>query len=481
MLQKETIMKQKQIFIVYASYDEDIVMKFKSLLEVALRNANLLDRVKITTMRDFDQSGKSHFSSNEEAIRTSDIFLAMVTSAFLVSSTIMDREIPAIIPSVEQDGRRKALFLIKTEEISPSYTNNVFLQAKNFYRSEDASKLEYFSKDIGSHTESQRQLFVEELVRKISPFLEIGTSNKITDARNLPHIDDFLKGKKRNLRVCKKDDLLLSAAYIMNIFPPLRHLIVLDSDESLYGIISVRDIYKFGFKNKVSEVENLVYLNNEAMEMPVSKLCVTREDMVFCSLSQENKIEDVLQEFIKSPTLNKPIGILPVVKKEGNFSKGEYEVISYIDILHIWKNLPGAREVEKLTADQFPRQEKIQAVTKDMPILSAVEKVKRGIRSIPVLDTDGSDGKLVGMLSDHDVMDVDQTTVKEPISIIMRKKYAKISQTMKFSTLVDLFLEHKELTSLPVINSAGKLEKMIGYTDLLKKMKEGVEANYDSE
>lgn len=210
-------MKQKQIFIVYASRDEDIVVKFKGLLEIALRNANLFDKVKIHTMRDFSQSGQSHFVSNEEAIRTSDIFLSMVTNAFLLSSTIMEREIPAIISIVENDPRRKAHFLIKTEEITPSYTGNVFLQAKNFYRSDAASKLEYFSKDVGTHTESQRQLFIEDLVQKISPFLEIGTSNKITDARNLPHIDDFLKGKKRNLRVCKKDDLLLSAAYIIDL------------------------------------------------------------------------------------------------------------------------------------------------------------------------------------------------------------------------------------------------------------------------
>jgi len=463
-------LKKKHIFIVHASHDAELVNEFKTMLEVSLRNSDFSEKVKIITMYDFPQSGQSHYVSNEEAIKRSDIFISLFSPAFMLSPTIMKREHPAIENIIDKDNRNKAYFRVRLLPLPNGYGDNVFLQEANFFRSTAASKLDFFGKDLGLHTRSQRQLFVEELVQKIAPFL---TSNSdITDARNIPHIDDFIKGKNRKLRICKKNDILLSASYLMkNVYPPVRHLLVINDNESLYGLISIRDIYRFNFKDQVSEISNLVFLNETALSTKVSDLSIPLEKMSYISLSNENKLSNVIQEFIRSPKTGKPIGILPVIKKDGDFSKGQYEIISYIDILKIWQQLPGSSELSKMTADSFEKQPRIEVVYKNTPILVAFEKLNKGIRSIPVLESTDTDAKLVGMISDTKLMDLSQDEVRNSVSTIMTENYPRISSSTRFSKLVDIFISNKELTSLPVLNEMGGIEKLIGYTDILRHIR----------
>ena len=256
-----------------------------------------------------------------------------------------------------------------------------------------------------------------------------------------------------------------------NVYPPVRHLLVINDNESLYGLISIRDIYRFNFKDQVSEISNLVFLNETALSTKVSDLSIPLEKMSYISLSNENKLSNVIQEFIRSPKTGKPIGILPVIKKDGDFSKGQYEIISYIDILKIWQQLPGSSELSKMTADSFEKQPRIEVVYKNTPILVAFEKLNKGIRSIPVLESTDTDAKLVGMISDTKLMDLSQDEVRNSVSTIMTENYPRISSSTRFSKLVDIFISNKELTSLPVLNEMGGIEKLIGYTDILRHIR----------
>lgn len=316
-------------------------------------------------------------------------------------------------------------------------------------------------------------LFVEELVQKMSPFIDAQRGNLIRDIRELPHVDDYIKDKKRNLRVCKEEDLILTAAYFMrDLFPPVRHLLVVDEQESLAGVISIRDIMKFGFRNKVEQVGNLTFLDDEAKSTKVSSLCVPKEEMIYCCLSNDNKIEDVIQEFIQSRTLGRPLGIIPVIKNEGNFAKGEYEVVSYIDILQNWRSLPGAEELKKISALDFDKQRRIEVVYETNKIVVATETLAKGIRSVPVLN---SEDKFVGILSDNELKNVQKSQIEDPISsILTKKKHTKIEETQKFSSMVDLFLKYRDYTSLPVLDSSGQIDKIIGYTDILRRIQNAV-------
>lgn len=72
---------------------------------------------------------------------------------------------------------------------------------------------------------------------------------------------------------------------------------------------------------------------------PVKDVYTSMDKLVTYNLSKSLRIEVLLHEFIKSPKANKPIGVVPVLRNEDNISQGNYELVSYIDVLKRWDKL----------------------------------------------------------------------------------------------------------------------------------------------
>ncbi|MCL2801091.1 MAG: CBS domain-containing protein [Treponema sp.] len=462
-------MSKKSIFICYSGHEQDSVSKFKQILDSSMKNAGIYDKIIITDMHDIPD-GESRLTYNEIQIKKADIFLLMISPKFIESDPTMKNEIPAVIDFIDQ-GKKKCFFIRLTDA---SYTDNVFLRNRQFFRSARAQNLKYFDEDIGSQTGSQRQAFVEDLVEKIAPLVKGQSADVIRDIRDLPHLVDFTNEyNSRDLRVCKINDKLMIAEYLMTIlFPPLRHLPVVNDEGELTGIISIRDILRFGFKNKMKRDENLSLIDPKAIDELVSAHCISKDDMIYLTLAKENKIEDVIQNFICSSN-GKPIGIIPVTRKEGDFSKGNFEVVSYIDILKNWEKLPGANELKTKKAVDFKKQETIETVRDDDAIVVAYQILKKGIRSIPVVD---SKNEYIGIIADTELLGGMKQTEKvlEKIHSILRNRKIKIDAKNNFSQIVDFFIKNRNFTSFPVLDQYGKIEKMIGHTDVLKMIQESI-------
>jgi hypothetical protein len=162
-------MSKKNIFICYAGKDEESVFKFKTILNACVKSAGLSDKVSITDMYDIP-SGKPRFIENANQIKNADIFLLMISPNFLESPASMNNEVPAVLNFVDLD--TKNAFIIKLIKTDEPFTNNLFLQNRQFFVSARASELDFFTQEIGASTNSQRFLFVEDLVQQIGRLVE---------------------------------------------------------------------------------------------------------------------------------------------------------------------------------------------------------------------------------------------------------------------------------------------------------------------
>jgi CBS domain-containing protein len=474
-------MSKKNIFICYSGKDEESVFEFKTILNACVKIAGLSDKVSITDMYDIP-SGKPRFIENANQIKNADIFLLMISPNFLESHASMNNEVPAVFGYVVKG--IKDAFPINFIETDDPFTNNVYLKGSQFFVSARARELKFFTQEIGDNTISQRYMFVEDLVQKIKPLVggaASQNSNLINDIRDLPHLVDFMNGKStRILRVCNEKDTLMYAEYLMKVLsPPMRHLLVVNDAGDLTGLISIRDILKYGSKNKVKKEDNLVFFDLAAKNEPVSAQCRPIDQMLYYALSKENKIEDVISQFINCQHTGKPIGVIPVIRNDNVFSEGTFEIVSYIDILDNWEKLPISDDLRAKKVSEMKKDEEnlIETVRDTDEIVVAHMKMLKGLRSIPVVDRDN---KYVGIIADTDLLGGEgEAKPKEKVNTILRKKpkTTQIDSKADFNSVVKFFTKYREYTSLPVLTTDGKIEKMIGHTDILKMIQESIVSN----
>lgn len=468
-------MKKKRIFIAYSSKDQDIVDIFIGMLEVALENKRLINQVEIVTMDKFPQHAHSEMRTNAEEIGKSDIFILLFSPFFVSSTRIMDKEASWVLNAIEnneQKDKNKIAYFIKLNEIG-RYKGEEFINVYQFFKSKRVPELTCFNKKEASHIDAQRAIFVEDLVSSMEPYINATNAKYINYLRDIPHIDDFIKGRKRKIRVCKKDDTLINAEFFMYRFPPVRHLLVIDENEELNGVLSIRDILKFAFDEELINEGNLTFMSEEGKSKKVYDYYTKKEDLIYFSLDRDNKIEDVIKPFIKSPDIGHPVGILPVLKHDKVYTKGEFEILSYIDILKSWEKLPVASKLRSIKVTNFPEQSNIQVVVETDEVSLANKYMNQGRRTLPVVN---HDGLYTGIISDSDLLGIEEEKYNYPVASIMKNKDSKviIKDGVSFKKLVDQFLENRDYTSLPVLDNEGKIKKMIGYTDLLKCMHEAL-------
>lgn len=108
--------------------------------------------------------------------------------------------------------------------------------------------------------------------------------------------------------------------------------------------------------------------------------------------------------------------------------------------------------------------------TPQMEVMNAVHQlVKSGHSGAPVVD---ADGKLVGMLSERDCMQIamvaaQDTCVAGPVSNFMQTDIESVSSDLSLTQLAALFLNNRGFRRYPVID-AGKLVGQISRSDVLR-------------
>ena len=473
---------KKNVFICYSGEDRESVNEFKGILHASIKSAKLSDKISVFDMNDFE-NGKSILEENEKFIKDVDIYIVMLSPNFFNSKYDMNNVIPAIMDYVNE-GTKHAFYIIleKSDEL---YTDHPFIKGKVCFSSTKASSLDYFNKDMGSQTISLKSLFVEELVDKMKKFVEVKNDNLIRDIKDLPHLDDFMKGKRRALRTCKEKDKLIFADYLMRIqYPPMRHLLVVNDAGDLAGIISIRDVLAYGVRNKTKKIGNLSIIEEEAKNEQVSEHCKLINDMEYLMLDEENKIEDVIQKFIRSTKTGKSIGAIPVIRKKGVFTEGDFEIVSYIDILKSWEKLPVGSDLKNMGVENFSSQDHIEVVHDDDEISVPYQSLLEGKRSIPVVDIVN---KYAGIIADTELLGgIGNNNLGEKTITMLEKKAKNLAKVQincnaNFGSIVDHFIKNREYTSLPVLDNDGKIIKMIGHTDVLRKIRDSIVNNNKSE
>lgn len=89
------------------------------------------------------------------------------------------------------------------------------------------------------------------------------------------------------------------------------------------------------------------------------------------------------------------------------------------------------------------------------------------IRHLPVIENH----QLVGILSDRDLREVRSPRAMEtPVSQIMTTNVLSVEDTESLRAAIDTMLEYK-VSALPVVNSAGQLQGILSYVDILRTLR----------
>lgn len=113
---------------------------------------------------------------------------------------------------------------------------------------------------------------------------------------------------------------------------------------------------------------------------------------------------------------------------------------------------------------------RLMTFTPEMEVMNAVHQlVKSGHSGAPVVD---ADGKLVGMLSERDCMQIamiaaQDTCVAGPISRYMSAKVQTVSSEMSLTQLASMFINNSNFRRYPVVDN-GKLVGQISRSDVLR-------------
>jgi CBS domain-containing protein len=429
-------------------------------------------------MDDFP-SGKNSLRSNKKYINESNTFLVLNSPNLQNSSFIHDFELSTLFVD-----KSKEIIPIQFIETSIEFGDDRFLKSFQFF----IPKMSYIkifgdTKIItdSSQLESQRMLFVQELVER----LEVSyNEQKLTDnesgfqyIQNIASVDDFLKGRvdRRPIKICRVDDLVITARMLMQMYPPVRHLLVVDNADNLSGIISQRDVLRIGFESHFKTQDNMTQFDTIIKSAKISNGFMTPvKKIVAFGLNKKPTILEAIEHFIKSPKTGHPIGAIVLTKEEGVFTKGNYDLITYIDILKSFKRFPCYQKIKNISASSpdFEKQKSILSVNVSDNLAVALNLIKTAhVRSLPVLN---ENGEFAGLITDTDCLlhESHENLQREVINFMRSKDDIPVLQPeYNFEKLIDIFIEYREFSTLPLLNVDEKIDKLIGYTDLLRKIK----------
>lgn len=125
--------------------------------------------------------------------------------------------------------------------------------------------------------------------------------------------------------------------------------------------------------------------------------------------------------------------------------------------------------LEKVRVHEY-MSSRLMTFTPEMEVMNAVHQlVKSGHSGAPVVD---ADGKLVGMLSERDCLQIamvaaQDTCVAGPISQYMSTKLETVSSDMSLAQLAGLFVTNSHFRRYPVVDD-GKLIGQISRSDVLR-------------
>jgi len=457
--------------------DTKIVDKFISLLRDEFRERNLLEFINISTMDDFGKSAEVVYNLNSRQIEKQDIFIIMTSPSFISSNMIVNNELPAVLKLVDENLDKEA-FIVPLYKYKGDFKGKVFFEARQKFTAVNAPLVTYFDEiDMKpSEIASQQRIYVSDLVDQIIPYLEDHASESIKSLRDLTHIDDFFKHKNRTLRVCLETDSIFVALGTMSSYPPLRHLVVVNDRGDFTGILSIRDIQRFQINNHIDRENGYLRISDFAKKAVVKDIMTKREKLVCYSLDKENDIREVIQHFILSPEVDHPIGVIPVFKKEGNYQKNTFELVSYIDILREVDRFKDIRIIKsKELVDVKENRTEIIQVNLNDSVSEARFYASKGYRTIPITN---DLGEFVGLLSSDDLLNVSNETLhmtirqaKESRGLSWASKKGNFFRvSTKVSKAIDKFIENRRFTSFPILDDENKIYNMFGYTDFLKEL-----------
>lgn len=469
-----------KVFIAHAANDEALALVFRNLLIKQIFDRSLSESIVLTSMANFPP-GRPSAKSNRLAIAENDVFLLLYSPAFESSDFISTYELPAIIAQATE-GRE--VIPIPLCEADPPYGDS-FLRIHQFFKPHN-TVIKNFGDEPREMTDldltSQRNMFVGQLMEQLIVILRTRQLPDPTDRsprggqgdtrdeylQKIKIVEDFLRNREgRPLRACRYNDLVVTAWAQMRIHPEIRHLLVLDERDGLIGLLSQRDVLKINFRAHLSQHDNLVELDNEVRTARVGSFMTSRAKLVCMCLDTNPRLSDAIHELIVQRANKKRISSLIILRSQGSFERGNYNIVTYVDILKAIADLPSFRDLRIRLTTTMNKQDRISSV-RDSDPLSIAYALTREYRTIPVLD---DKDEFVGLLTDTDILyQMAGDTLEAPIRDFMRARQylPTIDAAQTVEQVIKTFLGNRDLSSLPLLDPNGKIDRMIGYIDVLK-------------
>ncbi|RMG78509.1 MAG: CBS domain-containing protein [Chloroflexi bacterium] len=308
-----------------------------------------------------------------------------------------------------------------------------------------------------------------EVLNRLRAFLEKGAGNTgpliNTPSPLRSTAQDIMSP---NIIFCYPDDTLEHAYFIMDS-RGIRHLLVLDrKDETVQGFLSKRDI----LKRMVPPVDsNITIPPEEADKMgkiPVKDIMTPRRSLI--RAKQNTPLLEVLEKLVRKPIIDgvfRRISAVPVIEDHKAFG-----IISYIDI---FKYIEGNGLIpSNLTAESLvpANQQLINVLPQDTLETCRFKMDSAGVRHIFVID---DNQHFVGMVDDLTVLHLMNDQIDLEIGEMKVKNFMQQAENLRWirnTTLLDeivqIFLQSRNITALPVVDLESKTAiGIVSYVDVL--------------
>jgi CBS domain-containing protein len=470
-------------FICYAQKNGTIHNAFMDRLQVKIRSENaeieLFSDVDIQTSQKWDDRIK-------DALDKSDFFVILASNDLYASDYVKSEEFPRIL---KQHSEGKVIMPVKIS--ATSHGKNVFSELSNiqFFRPDFFEKEDTFGKWLAKASEDTNwqdeymNQFYTHLINALVNYKNksknkgaLANENLFEKISDFPHISSAMEknDNRREFRFCKPTEKMIYAANRMRKFPPVRHLAVINDEDSmlLKGIISRRDVARQEINSHYVKKDNTSQLAQDTKLMLVDKVMTSHNPPIkeVFYLTEDSPIKDAVRLFATRPN-GHAIGGLPVI-----YQGSVLEMLSYSDILEFWETILTKQQVEELnsiTANDFGTKTGIVSLSPEDDLGTAYFLIngQPPRRALPVIDTTHN---LKGMISDLMVLE-NYNPINEVKSVkeFMRVKDLGLKQyfnpTTTFGEIIKMLRAEKDLTSLPVVKE-DKLFGIISYADVLKKI-----------
>ena len=316
--------------------------------------------------------------------------------------------------------------------------------------------------------------YTPQVLDRLRVFLEKGAGNtgplKFTPSLLKATAQDLMSP---NIIYCYPDDTAAQAYFIMDS-RGIRHLLVLDNkDKTVRGFLSKRDILKLMLPPVDSNITISSEEVNKIGKTPVSDIMTPRRSLI--RAKRNTPILDVLEKLIGKQPIEgvfRRISAVPVIENHKAFG-----IISYIDIFKYAEKeggIPPNLTVENLV----PYKQLLISVSPDDTLATCHFKMDdRGVRHLFVID---NNQHFVGMVDDLTVLHLMNVRNSLEIGEMSVKRFMQpaenlrwIRNTTSLEEIVQIFLQSRNITALPVVDLESKTAiGIVSYVDVLKAFHE---------